>query len=224
MKKTAYGKPILINNEKKKVLLNKTEAFDEETIQNMIFNYPDCLPISEIDESFNPVIPICTELNTPVGPLDILMISPNGELIVIETKLWRNPESRRKVVAQILDYAKELSNWTYEDLQRETNRRLGKKGNTLYEIAKTKYPDLVIEESDFVDSVSRNLNRGRFLLLIAGDGIREGTNAIAEFLSAAGHLNFSFGMVELSIYETPAIGQLILPKTIVKTTELSKLQ
>ena len=64
------------------------------------------------------------DLNTPVGLLDILMVTPNGKLVIIETKLWRNPEARRKVIAQILDYAKELSRWNYEDLQRELNRRL----------------------------------------------------------------------------------------------------
>ena len=65
------------------------------------------------------------------------MVTPNGDLIVIETKLWSNPESRRKVVAQILDYAKEMSKWTYSDLQREVNRNLKTKGNHLYKIINT---------------------------------------------------------------------------------------
>jgi hypothetical protein len=47
------------------------------------------------------------------------MITPNGDIAIIETKLWRNPDARRKVIAQILDYANELSKWTYEDMQRE---------------------------------------------------------------------------------------------------------
>lgn len=141
----------------------------------------------------------------------------------METKLWRNPEARRVVVAQILDYAKELSNWTYEDLQREINRKLNRKGNTLYEVARAVFPGQVPEESDFVDSVSRNLKRGRFLLLIAGDGIREGAYSITEFLSSAGHLNFTFAMVELSVYRSDNFGTLVVPKTIVKTIEIPRL-
>lgn len=174
---------------------------NEASIQELVYKYPSCLPISEIDESFNPVIPVRTEMNTPVGLLDILMVSPSGELIIIETKLWRNPEARRVVVAQILDYAKELSKWSYEDLQREVNRRLKKKGYYLYEIAKSSDSNLLLDESDFVDAISRNLNKGKFLLLIVGDRIREGASGIAEFLSTAGHLNFTIGMVELVIYE-----------------------
>ena len=108
MKKTAYGKPLFLNNEHKVTPLTKNESLDERTVQELILRNPECLPISEIDESYNPIMPVCKELNTTVGPLDILMVSPNGELTIIETKLWRNPKARRKVVAQILDYAKKL--------------------------------------------------------------------------------------------------------------------
>lgn len=223
MKQTAYGKPLFLNSNNEVSALTKVEADDELAVQELIFNNPDCLPISDIDESYNPITPVCMELNTTVGPLDILLISPNGDLTIVETKLWRNPEARRKVVAQILDYAQELSNWTYEDLQRETNKRLKRKGNTLYNLVRDAHEELVPPESDFVDSVSRNLERGRFLLLIAGDGIREGTIAIAEFLSSASHLSFTFAMVELNIYSSEGIGTLIIPKTLVKTTEISKM-
>lgn len=223
MKQTAYGNPLFLNDNDQVTRLSKIEVLDEHSIQDLIFKNPECLPISDIDESYNPVIPVCTELNTTVGPLDILMASPNGYLTIVETKLWRNPEARRKVVAQILDYAKELSSWTYEDLQREINRKLGKKGNTLYHLVKSFDPNSILSESDFVDSVSRNLERGKFLLLIAGDGIREGASGIAEFLSNAGHLNFTFAMVELALYQAEGLGKLILPKTLVKTVEISKM-
>ena len=108
MKKTAYGKPLFLSNEYEVTPLTKNESLDERTVQELILRNPECLPISEIDESYNPIMPVCKELNTTVGPLDILMVSPNGELTIIETKLWRNPKARREVVAQILDYAKEL--------------------------------------------------------------------------------------------------------------------
>ena len=75
-------------------------------------------------------------------------------------------------------------------------------------------------EADFVDTVNRNLERGKFLLLIVGDGIREGAIGITEFLSNVGHLNFAFAMIELSLYKAKDLGTLIIPKTIVKTTEI----
>lgn len=222
MKKMAYGQPILVKNDKI-ALLSQIEALNESTVQELVFKYPSCLPISEIDESFNPVLPVCTELHTSVGALDILMITPSGEIVIIETKLWRNPQARRVVVAQILDYAKELSKWTYEDMQREVNRRLGTSGNILYEIARKSDSNLLLNESDFVDSVSRNLKRGNFLLLIVGDGIREGAAGIAEFLVSSGYMNFTFAMIELAIYQNEEIGKILLPRVITKTVELQKL-
>jgi hypothetical protein len=222
MKKSAYGNPLLIDH-KEVLILERFEDFDELTIQNLVFNTPDCLPISDIDESFNPLVPICTELRTPVGPLDVFMATPNGDLAIIETKLWRNPEARRKVVAQILDYANELSNWNYEDLQREVNRNLKLKGNSLFNIISNRYPDDIINESEFVDNISRNLRKGKFLLLIVGDGIKEGAVSITEFLSTSGHLNFTFGMVELTIYKIDNKRQIVLPRTIAKTVEIQKI-
>jgi hypothetical protein len=81
------------------------------------------------------------------------------------------------------------------------NRRLNTKGNTLYEVVNKSDPNLLLSEADFVDAVNRNLSRGKFLLLIIGDGIKEGAASIADFLISSGHLNFTFGMVELTIFE-----------------------
>ncbi len=221
MKKTAYGTPIIIQNGKE-YLLKQIEAQDEASIQQLVFKYPSCIPISEIDETYNPVVPVCTELNTPVGPLDILMATPSGELIIIETKLWRNPEARRVVVAQILDYAKEFSRWSYEDFQREINRRLDTNGNKLYEIVKGSDSNYLLNESNFIDAVSKNLRRGKFLLLVIGDGIREGAAGIAEFLISSGNLNFTFAMIELAIYESDKVGQILMPRVMTKTIEIQK--
>jgi hypothetical protein len=223
MKHSAYGTPLLIKKDNTVTTINKVNEFDELTIQKIIFNHPSCLPISDIDEAYNPVIPVCMELNLGGKYMDVFMVSPNGELTIIETKLWRNPEARRKVVAQILEYAQILATWSYSDLQREVSRNTGRKGNTLYDIAKENDPNQVLEESVFVDAVERNLRRGNFLLLIVGDGIREGAKGIGEFLSSSGNLNFTLAMVELSLFKTQNSDTLVIPKTIVKTVEIGRI-
>lgn len=222
MKKTAHGNPILVAKGKAEIL-KPINPLLEKDIQDLIFEYPECLPISDIDESYNPVIPICKELHTNAGSLDIFMITPNGDLVIIETKLWNNPESRRKVVAQILDYAKEMSKWTYSDLQREINRKLNTKGNVLFEIASNNNPEISLNEIDFVDAVSRNLRIGKYMLIIAGDGIREGAKNLTEFINKAGNLNFSLAMVEIPIFKTPDDELLLFPRTVIKTVEIQKI-
>jgi hypothetical protein len=50
---------------------------------------------------FSGPVPICTELNTPAGPIGNFMVTPSGLPVLVECKLWRNPEARREVVSQI---------------------------------------------------------------------------------------------------------------------------
>lgn len=222
MKKSAHGKPVIIANGNA-VLLDRVSPFSEKEIQDIVFENPLCLPISDIDESYNPVVPVCKELNTGAGELDVLMVTPNGELLIIEMKLWKNPGSRREVVAQVLDYAKELSMWSYSDLEREINKNLGTKGNHLYSVASKDNKGVVLNETDFVDAVSRNLRLGKFLLIIAGDGIREGAQNLVGFIKRAGNLNFSLAMVELPVFRGKNNELIVFPRTIVKTVEIEKI-
>ena len=62
---------------------------------------------------FSGPVPICTELNTPAGAIDNFLVTPKGLPVLVECKLWRNPEARREVVGQILDYAKELKSLVF---------------------------------------------------------------------------------------------------------------
>ena len=79
------------------------DAVSEAFIQALVHEHPACLPIAEIDAMFSRPVPICTELNTPAGPIDNFMVTPSGLPVLVECKLWRNPEARREVVSQILD-------------------------------------------------------------------------------------------------------------------------
>src|SRR5688500_5405406 len=86
-----------------------TGGHDEAWLRDTLFAHPDLLPLRDIDPSFGPLIPLCKELRTEAGPLDIAFINPHGRLTLVECKLWRNPEARRKVVAQVLHYAQAIS-------------------------------------------------------------------------------------------------------------------
>lgn len=194
------------------------DAVSEAALQQLIHDHPSCLPIAEIDPIFCGPVPICTELNTPAGPIDNFMVTPSGLPVLIECKLWRNPEGRREVVGQILDYAKELSRWSSSDLQREVSRRLGFEGNPLLEAVRSAGRE--VDEIDFNDALTLNLRRGRFLLLIVGDGIREGVEAITEYLQAHAGLHFTLGLVELPIYSTPEGQRLVVPRVLARTEKI----
>ena len=191
-------------------------GYNEAFIRDLVFRHPEMLPIDEIDSTYAQAIPVCCELTTPAGSIDCLFVNRSGLLTVVECKLWRNPEARRKVVAQILDYAKELGRWKYENLQQEVSKRLGSQGNVLFEIVRKVHPDL--GEAAFVDAVSKNMRRGRFLLLILGDGIREGVEAIAEYLQQHSGLHFTLGLIEMPIFVTPSGDRFVHPRILARTT------
>lgn len=67
-----------------------------------------------------------------------------------------------------------------------------------------------------------NLRRGRFLLLIDGDVIGEGVEAIAEYLQAHAGLHFTLGLVELPIYGTSDGSRIIVPRVLAKTLTIAR--
>lgn len=194
-----------------------TSSYSEAWLQNLVFAHPETIPVQEIEPGFGPLIPICTELDTrQAGYIDTLFANHQGLLTIAEFKLWRNPEARREVVGQILDYARVLRRWTYADLQREVSHTLKRHGaNALFDIVRSKHPAL--DEASFIDAASRNLRNGRFLLLLIGDGIREGVESIAEYVQAHAGLHFTFGLVEIGIYDLGAGQCLIQPRILART-------
>ena len=189
--------------------------YGEVQLQQLLFDHAETLPIDEIDRAYAGAVPICMELRTPAGAIDVLYATPQGKLVVLEAKLWRNPEARRKVVGQVLDYAKELGRWTYEDLQREVNRRTGRHGDALLDTVAEASDD--IDPTAFIDEISRSLRQGRFLILICGDGIREGVAMITDFIQRHGTLQFTFGLVEMAVYRMPDSGLLVQPRVLAQS-------
>ncbi|MFC7737568.1 hypothetical protein ACFQX4_17360 [Roseomonas sp. GCM10028921] len=82
---------------------------NEAWLRDFLLKYPETLPAAEIDPAYADPIPVCRELATPAGPIDAVFVNRHGALTIVECKLWRNPQARREVVGQILDYAKELA-------------------------------------------------------------------------------------------------------------------
>jgi len=194
------------------------ETYSEDWLQDLIFRHPRSLPVADIDESYGELVPVCRELPTGAGPVDVLYMTKVGRPVLVEAKLWRNPEARRKVVAQILDYAKELSRWSFDRLDSAVRRTQSTPGG-----APRGLLDIMgigrdtPEASTFHDGVTKALRRGDFMLLIVGDGIRDGAGAITEFLDTHASLHFTFGLVEMGIFRVPSGGLLVQPRVLLQT-------
>ncbi len=224
----AHGHPVLVGADQVSTRLEMARfddaggRFDEAWLQKLIYDHPECLPIDQIEPGFDQVVSVCRELPTRHGPVDNLLISPEGDLVLVEVKLWRNPEARRKVVAQALDYASCLFEMDYAELEEAILR--AQFGNTpkprrLYDLfagcdAK--------DEGSFVDAINANLRRGRALILVVGDGIRAEAARLANLVQSHAGAHFTFALVELAVFQTPdRQGLLVCPRILAQTEMIS---
>ncbi len=215
-------KPVIISNGKikklNKMLLNSND-YKESWLQEILYNEPAILPTNEIDNVFSNLIPIGREIPVTNGFIDNFYISYKGYLVIVETKLWRNPESRREVVGQIIDYATDIQKWDYEKLdniykQNHTNSLFKEFVNRGY------YSEE--DEAIFVDTVTKNISSARFLLMIVGDGIRESVEKMVDFLNTNPTMQYKIALCELEIYDLGNNEKLVIPNLILKTKVIER--
>lgn len=208
--------------------LDAVSLSDPETteawLQQLLHRYPELLPIDEISTAWGPLVSLGQEIPLPVGFVDNLYVSPAGEVTVGEAKLWRNPEARRKVVGQILDYAAALRAMSYDDLDDAVRAANAGDDRSIWQrVRDSALPPSVDTEASFVDTVARNLAGGRFLLLIVGDGIRSDLQGLADLLGSQPTLGFHLELVELRVYRVPDEGGLlVVPSLVGRTSEVTR--
>jgi hypothetical protein len=187
----------------------------EKFLQELVHSHPNIIPMQEIEPAFTPLISICRELETPAGYLDNLLLTPDGGIVLGECKLVRNSQSRREVITQVLDYARAISEWNYEELERGFRKSVGTDGS-LYNAVKEK-SSLTLDEEEFIDAVERRLRAGHLMTLVICDGIQEGAEALTSFLQLHAGSRVGLALVDLSIWRGIDGGWVIAPRVPLKT-------
>lgn len=114
----AAGTPVLIGTGKTRVRLEKLDLaaskHNEAWLQALAYDYPEILPIGDIEPRFGELFAVAREVPCAHGLIDNLYVTPSGDLVLVEAKLWKNPQARREVVTQALDYVAALTGMSYE--------------------------------------------------------------------------------------------------------------
>lgn len=97
---------IISKDGKKAQKVDKSDFKQEDSLQEYIYKNPESIPLYDIKEDVKLLI-LAREFPTNSGPIDALGIDKNGNVYLIETKLYNNADKRR-VVAQVLDYGASL--------------------------------------------------------------------------------------------------------------------
>ncbi len=152
-----------LKDEGKQLLRVESKANDQRNeawLQELIFRHPELLPVEDFDDTFAPPISIGREIPTGHGRIDNLYVSPEGGITIVETKLWKNPEKHRTVVAQVIDYAKELATWDYDRLSAAVLASSRSRGETEKLSLEEKVEDGLLEAycqlDEFQDLVAAN--------------------------------------------------------------------
>ncbi|MHC1731947.1 MAG: hypothetical protein AB9888_07980 [Bacteroidales bacterium] len=228
MKHTLQKRPFIVGADNytklERIPLTQGE-FQEEWLQKLLQNSPQLLPVAEIDSIYAPLVCIGKEVPTAVGYIDNLYISPKGYITIVETKLWRNPQARREVVGQIIDYAKELKRFTYEELDKSVRNYYKKYFGKELGLFESMVEQQLLDQDDealFVDLVAKNLSNARFLLLIVGDGIRDSVWRMTEFLNSTPNMLYNMALVELEVYKLTGEDKLVVPNLLMKTQTVER--
>lgn len=162
----------------------------EAKLQDYLEQHPALIPVEDIDDNATPLLCIGKEVGVSSGSIDLLFIDKGGMLTVVETKLAKNPEARRTVVGQIIEYASYIYGWTAQDVYRASDQYFLEsenvppeyKGKSLDEVMKIFTEGEYVSE-EFNDNIEQNLQSGKIRLLIAVDELVGPLRATVAFLN-----------------------------------------
>lgn len=199
-------------------------TFDESWLQRLIHADSRCLPLEKIEPGLGPFVSVCREMPVGAGYVDNLLMSPSGDIVVVETKLWRNPEARREVLAQALDYAVAVFGLDYAGFEAAVLKgdfRPASKPTSLYQLFENHSDALA--EPKFIDAVARNLKLGRAVIVVAGDGIQSGAERLLDGLKDYAQFQFTLALVEMPVFRMAGENdRLVWPRLLAKTEMLTR--
>lgn len=178
----------------------------ETQLQELLAESPSLIPVDQIREGVSPLLVAVRELGLPgSGNTDVIAVTADGDIALIECKLAVNAESKRKVIGQILEYAAFLWEMSYEELDGRVQQRRGKPLARLVEEAVAGEWD----EGSFRAGVEQSLASGAFLLVIVVDAINEELRRIVRYVNECGRADYSLHALELRLFRTEGLDLLV---------------
>lgn len=179
----------------------------EDYLQQYIYDNPESLPLHELKEDINILI-VSREFPTHSGPIDALGVDRDGDIYIIETKLYRNADKRR-VIAQVLDYGASL--WINESAQfLETLEQSSLRNFEMGFSSKIKdffgFEDNEIVE--YINLLEQNVNSGNFKFVVLMDRMDSRLKELISFVNT--NSNFDVLGVELDFYQDKDV-EIIIP-------------
>lgn len=201
---------IVSKNGKNAKRVNKAVIDQENYLQQYIYDNPDAVPVYEIDEDIRLLI-LAREFGTASGPIDALGVDQNGNIYLIETKLYKNPD-KRTVVAQVLDYGASLwrSSIDFAEFTSQLEKHVSKQFQSSLNDEIQNFFGLDSEStSQLLASMQTNLSNGIFKFVVLMDSLHRQLKDLILFINR--NSQFDVYAVELEYYKHNEF-EIIIPK------------
>ncbi len=190
-------------------VVNKSDFAQERNLQEYIYDHPESIPIYELREDKRLLV-AARELQTDSGPIDAFGIDKDGDLYIVETKLYRNPD-KRTVVAQALDYGASL--WRRKDFN-ELLSTLDEAGTKQWEMKfrekLTSFYSLDEEGVNaLIESMRKNLSEGNLKFVVLMDKLDDRLKDLITYVNK--NSKFDIYAVELEYYKHD-VYEIIIPR------------
>jgi len=174
---------------------------DEAQLQSFLAENPAMIPFEDISDQILQPRVMLREVGLPgSGSTDIVGLDEEGGITILECKLAANPEVKRKVIGQVLEYAAFLWRKPYGFLDEVSVLRLGKPLVEAMHDALDEEAQHDWSEASFVQAVTDRLLSGDFRMVIAVDSINDELRQTIEYLTE-GPSRLQMYALELTYFE-----------------------
>jgi hypothetical protein len=203
---------ILLRNDKKDAwkLVESAAYKGENELQRLLAESPSLISIEDVRAGAGQLVVAVREFPLPIGFLDLVAFSAAGDITLIECKLASNPQIKREVIGQALEYGAHLWQMSYEDLDQAIQQRTNK---PLAELMHAALGDSDWDEETFRVNIESALADGSFILIIVVDEITEELSRIIHFVNNCGHPVFTFAALEMQRYQSDKT-EMLVPRVV----------
>ena len=201
---------VITKNGRNATIVDKTSFSTESKLQKYIHENPESIPLYEIKEDIRLLI-LAREFNTNSGPIDAVGIDRDGDIYLVETKLYKNTD-KRKVVAQVLDYGAAL--WAYyrnpDDFLNELANHITEDlDTTLRQRVQDFFGNTDEEVAHVLETVGQNIVDGNYRFVVLMDTLDDRLKDLVLFINQ--NSEFTIYAVELEYYKHGEF-EIIIPK------------
>jgi hypothetical protein len=190
--------------------VDPTPIVAEDYLQNYIHQNPEAIPVTELKQNMKLLI-LAREFPTESGPIDALGVDSDGDIYVVETKLYKNPD-KRLVIAQMLDYGAAL--WKgYQDFAEFTAQVESTGGEKLKTgLTRTLAEFFGLDEQaleNVLQNMRSSINDGRFQFIVLMNHLEDRLKTLISFVNSSS--NFRVLGCELEFYEHKGF-EILIPR------------